>query len=345
MPRKRLQQPNYKLYNHPGGAWWIRWTEDGVTRRVSTRQVNKAAAQKWYDQWIAGRNAPRIPSQPTIGEILEFYLAARLPLVQSRETLQLSSNTIIRFVGNLEPRMLSPGYYTSVRLKSVGAGSVRREVGVLRAALALAKKFKLIDEVPYVEMPPRPGPRDRWLSRADVINLVNGAVSPHIRLFIIMAYHTAARTGAILDLTWDRVDFTKRRIDYNDPARQQSKKRRTTVPMNRSALAELQVAYQIRTCDHVIEYHCKPVHSIKTAFRRACLDAGITNCSPHVLRHTAASHMAMSGIPLREIARMLGDSEAVVEKVYAKYSPDYLKGAAEALDNVSIRNVKEEQSK
>jgi integrase len=32
-------------------------------------------------------------------------------------------------------------------------------------------------------------------------------VTPHVRLYIVLVYHTAARHGAILDLTWDRADF------------------------------------------------------------------------------------------------------------------------------------------
>jgi hypothetical protein len=40
----------------------------------------------------------------------------------------------------------------------------------------------------------------------------------------------------------------------------------------------------------------------------------------------------MDGIPLREVARLLGDSEAMVEKVYGKHAPDYLRRAVNALD-------------
>lgn len=40
---------------------------------------------------------------------------------------------------------------------------------------------------------------------------------------------------------------------------------------------------------------------------------------------------AMAGVPMRQIARFLGDSEAVVERVYAKNSPSYLRRAAAAL--------------
>jgi hypothetical protein len=42
--------------------------------------------------------------------------------------------------------------------------------------------------------------------------------------------------------------------------------------------------------------------------------------------------MAMAGIPMEDIARVLGNSLAITERVYAKYHPDYLRKAVEALE-------------
>jgi hypothetical protein len=41
--------------------------------------------------------------------------------------------------------------------------------------------------------------------------------------------------------------------------------------------------------------------------------------------------MAQAGIPFRKIEQMLGDEEKTVEKVYAKFAPDYLREASSAL--------------
>jgi hypothetical protein len=40
----------------------------------------------------------------------------------------------------------------------------------------------------------------------------------------------------------------------------------------------------------------------------------------------------MDGVPLREVARLLGNSEAMVEKVYGKHTPDCLRRAVNALN-------------
>jgi integrase len=48
-------------------------------------------------------------------------------------------------------------------------------------------------------------------------------------------------------------------------------------------------------------------------------------------RDTAATWLVMEGVPLREIARLLGKSEAMVQQVYGKHLPGYLRRAVSAL--------------
>lgn len=74
-----------------------------------------------------------------------------------------------------------------------------------------------------------------------------------------------------------------------------------------------------------------PVISVKKAFARLCKDNRIEG-SPHILRHTAATWLVMDGVPLAEVARLLGDSEKTVEKVYGKHAPDYLQRAVKSLN-------------
>lgn len=333
MPRRKLDRPNYQL-GRRGARYVVNWTDPdtGKSRSISTGQTERGSAEIWRDQWIAGREQAPPPGQPTIGAILEGYVAARRLHVESVETLTLAAKTVRRHVGNLEPRMLARRTFLDRRAREgVADGSIRREVTVLRAALAWAMREKWIDTAPYAEMPPRPPPRDRWLTREEIGHLIQACGMPHVRLFVMLAYHTAARRGAILELTWDRVDLDRRRIHYQRPGRRLTKKRRAVVPINTPLLVALQAAKIHAVGEHVVEYHGRPVQSVRTGFDEACRRAGIEDCSPHVLRHTAATHMVMSGVPIAEIARMLGDTIEMVERVYGKHSPDYLRRAADAL--------------
>ena len=55
----------------------------------------------------------------------------------------------------------------------------------LRAALQWAKKSKWISgELPYIEVPSQPPPRDRWMTRDEADKLLASAQALHIRTFI-----------------------------------------------------------------------------------------------------------------------------------------------------------------
>ncbi len=139
---------------------------------------------------------------------------------------------------------------------------------------------------------------------------------------------TAARTGAILECRWEQVDLERGVIDYGPG---HGNKRRAVVPINPELARALAALLELSCTDFVIEFHGRRVTRIKKGFRAACDRAGLVGVTPHILRHSAATWLAMDDVPMREIARLLGDEEATVERVYAKHSPSYLRRAAGAL--------------
>ncbi len=46
------------------------------------------------------------------------------------------------------------------------------------------------------------------------------------------------------------------------------------------------------------------------------------NITAYSLRHSAGTRLALAGVPLFIIARILGTSVAMVERLYAAYAPD-----------------------
>lgn len=234
------------------------------------------------------------------------------------------------FFGDLLPEHISNRLIAEyAQSRTVSAGTILRALGVLKAALHYAEGNRWIPIQPQFSMPVKaPPPKDLWLTREQVALLIQKAKPPHISLFIKLAVSTAARSGAILELTWDRIDFEKRLIDLGQG---HGNKRRSIVPMHDQVYEALVEARELAQSDFVIEFMGKPVQSIKKAFARLCADCKIKG-SPHTLRHTAATWMVMAGVPLSEVARMLGDSERTVERVYGKHAPDYLRRAVSALN-------------
>jgi integrase len=219
--------------------------------------------------------------------------------------------------------------YAAKRKREGKANStVKTELEALRACL----RWHYGKEAPIIVAPAPSKPRDRYLTQDEARKLLASIEAPHVRLFATLALATGARMGAILDLTWDRVDFEHGTIDFMPAGRDKTNKRRTVVAMAAKAREALTEARKGALTDHVIEYGGKPVASVKRAIRAAARRSGVP-CSPHVFRHTAAVWMAQADVPMQKIAQVLGHtSTRVTETVYARYSPRFMADAMAALD-------------
>ena len=226
--------------------------------------------------------------------------------------------------------------------KSLGRkeGTIRTELGHPRTCLRWAEMHRMIEHAPQIERPPLPAPRDRYLTRAEIDRLLSVDGDPHIRLAILLMLTTAARIGAVLDLTWDRVDMLRGQINLRTDSAV-TRKGRAIVPINATLRAALNTAKAAALSDFVVEYGGKQVGSIKTGFRAACARARLSGVTPHVLRHTAAVHMVEAGIPIPEVAQYLGHSNpSVTFTTYGRFSPDHLRKAADVLEFGKVRQVR-----
>ena len=272
----------------------------------------------------------------TVAAIYQSYVADRRSEGKRTERIQDAWKRLAPTFGEMLPAYIDKEMcrkYTKNRLKDgVSNGTIHLELGYLRSALILAERENWITKAPFVWLPQKPPPREHHLTRDEAEKLLEAAAFPHLKLFIILALSTAGRAESILDLTWDRVDFDRRRINPRDPGKSATPKGRAITPMNETAAKALQEAQEGALTPYVIEWAGKPVESVKKGIGAAGVRAGV-KVSPHVLRHTAAVWMAEAGVPMDEIAQYLGHSSpATTYRVYARYSPDYLQKAAKSLE-------------
>lgn len=229
--------------------------------------------------------------------------------------------------------------YAAARLADgVRAGTVWTELTRLRSALNWAAKRRLIDwPPPYVWVPTKPPARDRVLTDTEVDRLLSGCVMPHVRLFVTLALCTGARSAALLELTWDRVDFEAGTIDLRrpeapNPLTKHVRKGRAIVPMNGTARAVLSQARSEAISDHVIEWNGAPVKKIRKGFEEACRRAGLVGVTPHDLRRTVATWADEAGIDPQRIARLLGHANVASGEAYRHPRPEALRPVADVLN-------------
>lgn len=319
----RGQNVRLKLYR---GKWYAVWIDRGATKRAALRTSDRAVAERNLAAFLAANEAPR----ETVADIMKAYLADREGR-PSHSRAQDAWKRLQPTFGHLRPADIGRAVcreYAAIRGRRVKPGTIIKELSVLRAALRWHDK----NTPAIIEMPRHPPPRDRYLTREEYRALRDAAPTPHIQMFIIAAYATAGRAGAVLELTWDRVDFRRGLVQLATED-EHGNKGRALVPMNDSLRAALERAKAAALTEFVIEYAGRRVRSIRKGFQTACARAGLKGVTPHVLRHTAAVHLAEGGRPMSEIAQYLGHRDSrTTERVYARYSPDHLRRAASVLE-------------
>lgn len=118
--------------------------------------------------------------------------------------------------------------------------------------------------------------------------MLAACVQPHVRLFYVLALTTAGRKTAILQLTWDRIDF-ERGLIHLAVVGEKNRKGRAVVPMTDRARAELLIAKKAAQSPYVIEYADEKVLDIKKGFAVAAVKrAKLPGTVPHDLRHASA---------------------------------------------------------
>lgn len=297
----------------------VYWREGRKPKRHSLRTTDKATAEyrfKLYKQELSKK-------VETIADLFPVYLKEKYPQAE------WNWKQLKPFWEHIRPDDISREdcrRYIDKRTKQgIKNGTIHRELTMLRAAV----RWNNPQTKAVFDFPAKPPPKDLRLTKAEAQKLIEGARGNHVKLFIVLALTTAARTTAILELTWDKIDFPGNRILLGGGNRL---KGRATVPMNQTARAMLEKAHKASLSDNVIELGGKPLKSIRKGVVEAGKRAGL-KVSPHMLRHTAACLMAEAGIPINEISQFLGHSSPdITFRVYARYSPEYLKKASTALE-------------
>ena len=137
-------------------------------------------------------------------------------------------------------------------------------------------------------------------------------------LFAQLAVLTGGRATALLELTWDRIDWERGLVSLNPLGRvQKANKKRATVPLNDRAMSLLREARAGALSPYVIEYKGERVKDIKKGILAAKTRTGV-HATPHMFRHSAAVWMAEDRTPMEEIARFLGHTDTrITTRVYA----------------------------
>lgn len=222
------------------------------------------------------------------------------------------------------------------RLNKRGADStIRRELTSLAAAANFARSEQLLGptatpptSMPVIEKPAvAPEDQEQTFLTVEELDLALRMAEPELYRFIMVAYYTASRRNAVEVMSPRQVNLKNSTINLTHPnetaAQRKSKKNRPLVPFGhrlRPLIEKLMIEN-----GHTDYLLVGRYQNFYPAFKSLLTELGMGDRShPHILRHSRATHLLHAGVPISEVASLLGDTEATVERVYKGHCPVHL---------------------
>lgn len=298
-----------------------------VGRTFDTKGEAAAWAAKTEEEIKANKyHDPRLAMQVSFGTAVERYLrnVSSKKAINTQMREKASAARLLEHIGADKPlgsiSSAIVAEYRDARLKDVTAYSVRLELALLSHLFTKARKewgLPVDNPVGEIEKPAPPRGRTRFLSDAEARDLLEASKKSRNQKFyfyLLTLLHTGMRASEAAGLQWRQVNLKQRVIYLSDTKNGDIR----WVPLTQeltNALSTLQTLTSGKDENLVFlkddqlqsdRVKVRPGIKFREAFEVARRKAGLTDVHLHDLRHTAASHLIMSGVDVRTLADILG---------------------------------------
>lgn len=251
----------------------------------------------------------------------------------SEHTLKAYSSDICDFLNFLEERSLELNrgalweYRAFLSSQEYERSSIARKLSSLRSFLRFLKEKGFLGEsLERVLKNPRIGRAlPRALSKEEVERLISFASDSRERAIVEFIYATGVRVGELVSLNWSDIDWG------NEIVRVLGKGgKERIVPIGSKALEALKAygkesgmtgpLFKNKDGDRLT------ARSVERIIKAMALRAGLKgHVTPHVLRHSFATHLLEGGADLRVVQEMLGHSNLATTQIYTKITLERMK--------------------
>lgn len=214
---------------------------------------------------------------------------------------------------------------------------------------ALVRRRSAIRALAIIKVPAVRNKRVRWLERDEAKRLIEECPEP-LKSVVKFALATGLRRSNIINMEWQQIDM-QRRVAWVNPEDSKSN-RAIGVALNDTACKVLRD--QIGKHHKWVFVHTKEgirpdgsktptVRKMRVddqrAWNAACRRAGIEDFRFHDLRHTWASWLIQSGVPLSVLQEMGGWESIEMVRRYAHLAPNHLTEHARQIDSIFSDDV------
>jgi site-specific recombinase XerD len=324
--------------------WYVIYRPDGRYGRkvrvpVPVTIKDREAAQKWHDdfirEWKAAKGQSNEPA-PLTGQDIKTLWSEYLKWSELHHAATTHRDIINvgqwvkKYLGQYAAEGIGPHHVQIYqRLRTAEAGrpinrTVNKELAYLGGMIRWAGKQG------HITMP-------QVLSAPEVVSIIK-ASEPFYRAYLLCLYALGLRSIEARNLKWKDVDWQRGTVKMVQKGGTEK-----SLPMCatlESALREIAPPEPILQAsgrdmpvfqDPSTAKTGEPgeaVRDIRKAIKRACKRAGVTKrVTPHMLRHSCATHMVDEGVNLRVIQQFLGHANVSATEIYTHVSLENLRQA------------------
>ena len=359
-----VQQKNGKVRMER--IWWYRFRFGGRMVHESAKTTCKTIARdaERARRRELERNYNKIEKRtlpPTVTEAVKLWLEKRTALAEStRETYDAALKHVKAILGTSLVCDITSGdiaSYQKARLAQDAAGAtINKEMACLSSILSDYGLWAQVRrDVKHLDENEEAG---RALSRNEERALLESAshLGKHrqgnwspIYTVTVLGLNTGLRHCEVRSLQWKHVDLERRVLVVGESKTEAGTGR--PVPLIQPAWAALDVwasRFPNRKPEHYVFPACetgqinpgRPIANWRTAWRRACKNAGLGGLRYHDCRHSAATKLLEEGTPLAVVAQILGWSASTAVRMAKRYGhirPEVQRKALEAVATPEIQ--------
>jgi integrase len=337
--RRRNGTTFYLRYTDPRGR--TREARLGRLGDVTVDQARKRAEQLRAEISLGGdplADAARLRAVPLMEEFArERYMVHVEENLASADNIRAYLRRILRVMGRKALDEINQGDVAALRRGLIDEGlspsSVNRHLATVRSMFNLAIKWQLLAGPNPAASPGmlRERQRDSFLDADQTQALVRALDAdrcPDSAAALALLAVTGARKNEVLRATWDLVDLERGVLTVPKERSKSRKARYIALSPYAVAILRRQLLRSVAGNPHVFPSRrraLRPLEDLRGAWARATKVAGLpAGLRIHDLRHSFASVLANSGIPLNEIGTLLGHSQLSTTQRYAHHAPQRL---------------------
>ncbi|HKK76503.1 MAG TPA: tyrosine-type recombinase/integrase [Saprospiraceae bacterium] len=227
--------------------------------------------------------------------------------------------------------------------KGFAMSTVKRKLSALKSYFNYLQRHHELAHNPMVKIPiPKTGRKlPIYLKESSIDQVFDRLAwtsdfsSQRDRLILELLYNTGLRRAELIDLKQQRIDWSRNYIKVLGKGAKErlipfgktlEKRIRDYLDCRRATFPEVALDHLLLTDQGKVMYPKFVYNKVK---KYLSMVSSVEKLSPHVLRHTFATHLANRGADLHAIKELLGHSSLAATQVYTHNTIDQLKAIYE----------------